>query len=42
MALYYFHGPLWLVDMVSAVALILLVAWKPGASPNAKCAVITP
>ena len=35
MALYYFRGPFWVVDTVLAVALILLVAWKPGTSPNA-------
>ena len=35
MALYYFRGPLWVVDTVSAIALILLAAWKPGSSPNA-------
>ena len=35
MALYYFHGPLWTVDTVSALAIILLIAWTPGASPNA-------
>ena len=35
MALYYFHGPLWVVDTVLAVALILLAAWKPSTSPNA-------
>jgi hypothetical protein len=35
MALYYFHGPLWVVDTVLVVALILLAAWKPGTNPNA-------
>jgi len=34
LALYYFHGPLWVVDTVLAAALILLVAWKPDTSPN--------
>lgn len=33
--LYYFRGPLWVVDTVSAIALILLVVWKPGGSPKA-------
>jgi Na+/H+-translocating membrane pyrophosphatase len=42
MALYYFHGTLWLVDTVLAVALILLVAWKPGASPNASAPSVHP
>jgi hypothetical protein len=34
LALYYFHGPLWLVDTVLAVALVLLIAWKPGPGPE--------
>ena len=34
LALYYFHGPLWLVDTVLAIALVLLIAWKPGPAPE--------
>jgi hypothetical protein len=34
MALYYFHSPLWVVDTVSAVGLILLLAWRPGTGPG--------
>jgi len=34
LALYYFHGPLWVVDTVLAVALVLLIAWKPGPGPE--------
>jgi hypothetical protein len=34
MALYYFHSPLWVVDTVLAVGLILLLAWRPGTSPG--------
>ena len=29
LALYYFSGPLWLVDTILAVGLILLVTWRP-------------
>ena len=36
LALYYFPGPLWLVDTILAVGLILLVTWRPGASPDTK------
>lgn len=36
--LYYFQGPLWVVDTVFAAALILLIAWKPGTSPDNKIA----
>lgn len=36
LVLYYFQGPLWVVDTILAVALILLVTWRPGASPNTK------
>ena len=32
--LYYFLGPLWVVDTVLAVALALLIAWKPGPRPE--------
>jgi hypothetical protein len=35
MALYYFRGPLWVIDTDSAAALILLATWKPGSIPNA-------
>jgi hypothetical protein len=38
LALYYFLGPLWLVDTVLAVALVLLIAWKPGLNPENKIA----
>lgn len=34
LAMYYFHGPLWLVDTVLAVAFGLLIAWKPGLGPE--------
>lgn len=34
LALYYFHGPLWLVDTALAVSLILLIAWKPSLAPE--------
>jgi hypothetical protein len=34
LALYYFHGPLWVVDTALAVALILLIAWKPDPAPD--------
>jgi len=34
LALYYFHGPLWVVDTVLAVALVLLIAWKPDPAPD--------
>lgn len=34
LALYYFHGPLWVIDTVLGAALILLVAWRPDTSPN--------
>jgi len=34
LALYYFHGPLWVVDTILAAGLILLVSWRPGASPD--------
>jgi hypothetical protein len=34
LALYYFHGPLWVVDTVLAVAVVLLIAWKPGPGPE--------
>jgi hypothetical protein len=36
LALYYFPGPLWLVDTILAVGLILLVTWRPGGSPDTK------
>jgi len=36
LVLYYFHGPLWLVDTILVVGLILLVTWRPGASPDTK------
>ena len=38
LALYYFHGPLRLVDTVLASALVLLIAWKPGLGPENKIA----
>jgi hypothetical protein len=38
LAMYYFQGPLWLVDTVLAVALVLLIAWKPGFGPENKIA----
>jgi hypothetical protein len=38
LALYYFHGPLWLVDTVLTVALVLLIAWKPGPGPETNIA----
>jgi len=34
LTLYYFHGPLWLVNAVLAAGLALLLIWKPGARPN--------
>lgn len=34
LVLYYFHGPLRVVDTVLAVALVLLIAWKPSPSPD--------
>lgn len=34
LAMYYFHGPLWLVDTLLVVALGLLMAWKPGLVPE--------
>jgi hypothetical protein len=42
MALYYFCAPLWVVDTVSAIALILLAAWIPGSSPNASAPPVHP
>src|SRR5579864_9556851 len=36
LAMYYFHGPLWLVDTALAVALVLLIAWQPGLGPETK------
>lgn len=41
-ALYYFHSPLWVVDTVLAVGLILLLAWRPGTSPSASAPSSTP
>jgi hypothetical protein len=38
LVLYYFRGPLWVVDALLAVGLILLVTWRPGASPDSKIA----
>jgi hypothetical protein len=38
LVLYYFQGPLWVVDTVLAAALILLLAWKPDTSPDNKIA----
>jgi len=34
LGLYYFNGPLWVVDTVLAVALVLLIAWKPDPAPD--------
>jgi hypothetical protein len=34
LALYYFCGPLWLVDAILGAGLALLLIWKPGASPD--------
>ena len=34
LALYYFHSPLWLANTVLAVALVLLIAWKPDPGPE--------
>lgn len=34
LVLYYFLGPLWVVDTVLAVALVLLIGWKPGPGPE--------
>jgi hypothetical protein len=36
LALYYFHSPLWVVNTILAVGLILLVTWRPSASPDTK------
>jgi hypothetical protein len=33
---------LWVVDTVSAIALILLAAWIPGSSPNASAPPVHP
>jgi hypothetical protein len=38
LALYYFQGPLWVVDTVLGLALILLLAWKPDTNPGNKIA----
>ena len=32
--LYYLGGPRWVVDALSVIGLILLMIWKPGASPS--------
>jgi hypothetical protein len=34
LALYYFCGPLWLVDAILGAGLALLLIWKPGASSD--------
>jgi hypothetical protein len=34
MVLCYFQAPLWVVDTVLAIALILLLAWKPDTNPE--------
>jgi hypothetical protein len=36
LGLYYFRGPLWAVDALFAVGLILLMTWTPGAYPEVK------
>jgi len=41
-ALYYFRSPLWVVDMVLAVGLVLLLAWRPGTSPSTRATSSTP
>ena len=38
LALYYFQAPLWAVDTILALALILLLAWKPNTNPDSKIA----
>jgi hypothetical protein len=34
LVLYEIRGPLWIDDVLFAVALILLLVWRPGASPE--------
>jgi hypothetical protein len=34
--MYEIRGPSWIVDSLVAVGVILLVTWKPGASPSAE------
>jgi hypothetical protein len=41
-ALYYFHSPLWVVDAVLAIGLILLLAWRPGTSPGVSSSASAP
>jgi multisubunit Na+/H+ antiporter MnhB subunit len=36
LVLYYYRAPMWVVDAVLAVGLILLVMWRPGDSPDSK------